>query len=300
MTKIVLVGIYGLIVCIAVISIMLIRQRRYASGSAIDEAQNRDFIDDISQMRRKHLDAQPWNMKYETYVAISTICAIVFAGAGYLYSNLTTGVIGGLVGYLIPEAIVFIQSSAQKQKFEERYARSLRQLSAALKSGMSLHQAIEDVCHSPFIHDDVRKEYQQLSADLKLGVSIQDAFKKFADRVKFADAQDVAIAIAMQAKVGGREGSVIEGIAHNISERIMLRKEVNSMFAGSSMTLYVLDFVPFGIVGFLVLTSNQFLSMYWESFSMFMVFIGLIGMMGIGSIITHGMVNKMKKECGVK
>lgn len=52
------------------------------------------------------------------------------------------------------ELIVRIQASAQQRLFEERYARSLRQLSACLKSGMSLPQAIQ---HRPRrIHRGIR------------------------------------------------------------------------------------------------------------------------------------------------
>lgn len=298
-TRIILICIYIFIFCIALLIIAKIRSRTVFTGSAIDDAQNRDFINDISDFRRKRLAASPWNMQYETYIAIGTVSSIILAIIGYLYSGVPAAVIAAVIGQLVPELIVRVQSASQKQKFEERYARSLRQLSAALKSGMTLPLAIEDVCHSPFVHDDVRKEFQQLSADLKLGVSIQDAFDNFYKRVKFEDAQDVSIAIGMQAKVGGREGAVVETIARNIGDRMMLRKEISSMFAGTSVTVTVLDILPFGVVAFLFLGASDFMSMYLESMSMFMVLIGLLVFMGIGSIVTHNMISKMKRDCGV-
>lgn len=298
--KTVLFGVYALIICAAVFAIIKIRDRHFAAGSSIEEAQNRDFITDISQYKQKKLASQPWNMKYETYTAIGTICAILFSVVGYLFSGMPYCVFGALVGFLVPEAIVRIQAASQKQKFEERYARSLRQLSAGLKSGQSLHQAIEDVCHSPFVHDDIRKEFQQLTADLKLGVSLEDAFHRFADHVGCADAEDVAIAISMQSKVGGQEGAVIETIAKNISDRMMLRKEVNSMFAGSSVTVTILDIVPFAIVLFLIFGASEFMGIYFRSTTMFILFLAMLALMGIGSIVTHSMIQKMKRECGVQ
>ena len=135
---------------------------------------------------------------------------------------------------------------------------------------------------------------------MKLGVSIPDAFEHFAQRVGTADAEDVAIAVKMQMKVGGREGAAIETIAKNISDRMMLRKEINSMFAGSSVTIAVLDVVPFAIIFFLTLGMNQFMGIYFESTEMFLLYIGLLAVMGVGTIVTHSMVGKMKKECGVK
>lgn len=298
--KFLLIGIYVFITCIAILAIDRIRSRHYSSGSVIEETHSTDFIDTLSQRKRKQLEAQPWNMKYETYTAIAAICGVLFAVTGYLYRDIVFGIIAGVIGVLIPEIVVRVQAASQKQRFEERYARSLRQLSAGLKSGMSLHQAIEDVAHSPFVHDDVRVEYQQLSADLKLGIPLQDAFRRFYERVKSGDAEDVAIAVAMQAKTGGREGVVIENIAKNIGDRMMLRKEINSMFAGSNTTIVVLDIVPFATIAFMVFGASEFMHAYFESMGMFLIFVGLLTFMLIGSFVTRAMVSKMRKESGVK
>lgn len=295
--KLILIGIYLFIGCIASIVIMLIRGRRvsYAAG----DRENADIIDKLSGYNRRRLAAKPWNMRYEVYTAIATIAAIVLAVFGYLYRGVTWAVVLGLVGLFVPEIIVKIQSASQKQQFEERFACGLRQLSAAMKSGMSLYQAVEDVSKSPFVHDQIRAEFEQLQSELTLGVSIQDAFDHFADRIASVDARDVAIAIKMQSKVGGREGAVIEGIAKNISDRMMLRKEINSLFSGSKMTILVLDILPFAVVAFLVFGMSDFMQLYFSSVTMLILFIGLLAIMGVGSIVTHAMVNKMRRESGI-
>lgn len=296
MIKIVLLGIYALITCIAILAITYIRKHNVIIP---EEHKDIDFIETLINYKKKSLSEQPWNMNFDTYVSIGTFFGVVLSALFYVTKGLPMGVLAGIVGFLIPELIVKIQSAAQKQKFEERYARSLRQLSAALKSGLSLHQAIEDVCSSPFVHDDIKKEYQQLSAEVKLGIPIQDGFQYFADRVGFADAQDVAIAVGMQTKVGGREGAVIESVAQNISDRMMLRKEINSMFAGSNVTVTVLDVLPLAIVTFLVFGAQTFMHLYFESVGMLLLFGALVGIMIIGSFVTHSMIRKMKRECGV-
>lgn len=298
--KLILLGIYGLIVCIAILAIYQTRNRHDSNNSVIDEKQNKDFIETFIQKKKQSLTEQPWNMKWETYATIGGVCGVLFTVLGYVTKGVGYAFAGGLFGLLLPELIVRLQSATQKKKFEERYARSLRQLSSGLKSGLSLHQAIDDVCHSPFVHDDVKKEFQQLSAELKLGVSIQEAFNHFAERVGFEDAQDVAIAIGMQTKTGGREGAVVETIAKNIGDRMMLRKEVNSMFAGSNVTVSILDILPFAVVAFMVFGASEFMSIYFESTGMFTLFVGLLIFMGVGSVVTRSMIAKLKRECGVK
>ena len=298
--NIIVTGICGIICCLAAIVIICIRSRHVSSGSVIEEAHSRDFIDDFLARREKRLKKNPWNMDLRTYNLIGTVCAILLSVAGYTISGkLLYGVLLAIAGFLCPELIVRLQASAQRSAFEERYARGLRQLASGLKSGLSIHQAIEDVCHSPFVHDSIRREFSQLNTDLKLGISINDAFDRFADRVRCQDAADVAIAIHLQNKVGGREAEVIESVAGNISSRLMLRKEVGSMFAGSRATILALDIIPFVIIVFLMLFAPSYMQPYFQSSAMFMALIGLIAFMGIGSLLIHSMVAKMRRECGI-
>lgn len=296
----ILLGVYGVIVCIAVLVIILIRGKQFSPGSAIDESQNGDIFSAIGNWKKASLAKKPWNMKYETYKAISTICACVFAVIGFvLTGNLLKTAALTMFGVLIPEIIVLFQSNQQKSKFEERYARGLRQLAASLKSGLSIHQAISDVCQSPFVHDDIRHEFQQLDADLKLGIPIKEGFERFAKRVDCVDAKDVAIAIGMQSKVGGREAQVVETIAQNISDRLMLRKEVNSLFAGSNTTILMLDIIPFAVIVLMLLFGQTFMQPYFEDPTLLTVLIFLIVFMAVGTIITRKIVKQMKVEFGL-
>lgn len=298
--NIIVIGVCGVICCLAAIVVICIRSRHVSSGSVIEEAHSQDFIDDFFARREKRLKRNPWNMDLRTYNLIGTVCAILLSVAGYTISGkLLYGFLLAIAGFLCPELIVRLQSSAQRTAFEERYARGLRQLASGLKSGLSIHQAIEDVCRSPFVHDSIRREFSQLSTDLKLGISINDAFDRFADRVRCQDAADVAIAIHLQNKVGGREAEVIESVAGNISSRLMLRKEVGSMFAGSRATILALDIIPFVIIVFLMLFAPSYIQPYFQSSTMLMALIGLIAFMGVGSLVIHSMVAKMRRECGV-
>ena len=298
--KLIVIGLCGFICCIALLVIMWIRRKKVSPGSAIGAAHNEDFITVIANYKRRDLKKNPWNMSFEAYTAIGTVCAVLLAVLAYvLTANIIYSALAGGMGLLIPELIVRIQSSKQKTDFEERYARGLRQLAAGLKSGLSIHQAVEDVSISPFVHDSIRKEFKQLSAELKLSVPIQQAFENFAERVKSPDAKDVSIAIKLQTKVGGREAEVIEGIAGNISARLMLRKEISSMFAGSNATILTMDFLPFAIIAFLFVTTPSYMVPYLTSLPLMVVLIGLLIFMGVGSLVNHKAVSKMKLDCGV-
>ncbi len=67
--------------------------------------------------------------------------------------------------------------SQNKKKFEERYARSLEQLSSSLRAGMSIYQAVEDVANCKFLHENMRKQYAKMSSDLQMGLTIAETFQ---------------------------------------------------------------------------------------------------------------------------
>jgi len=289
----------GIVICIAIIIIIRIRNKPIPFDIQNQE-QDKDFIETFSNRKRRKLAGKPWAMNYKTYKIIATVSSVILGVFAFVcFSNFIYTVVFAAAGFLIPELIIYFQSASQKAEFEERYATSLRQLVACLKSGLSIQQAVSDVCVSPFVHDIVKQEYKQIDSDIKLGITVKEAFERFADRVKSQDARDVAIAITMQAKVGGRDAETIESIAKNISSRIMLRKEITSMFAGSNMTVIAMDFVPFAVVAMMYFFAPTYLAPFFESPTLTMVFFGLIAVMGIGSIATHASVKKMKKECGV-
>lgn len=298
--SIVIAGVIGVIACIAFLIIDRIHTTKKFSNSVLEQTETEDFLDEISKYKQRDLASKPWAMDYRTYKTIATAAAIILAVIAYLITQKVLFVIlFAAIGLLIPEIMIYFQSNKQKTHYEERYATGLRQLVAGLKSGLSIQQSVSDVCVSPFVHDSIKEEFSQIDADLKLGISVQEAFQSFADRVKNKDAEDVAIAVNMQMKVGGREAQVIESIAQNISSRIMLRKEINSLFAGANMTVLAMDIVPFGVVAFMYFVAPNYLSPFFNSPLLTIVFIALLVLMGIGSIVVHRYVNRFRKGCGI-
>lgn len=297
--KQILIGMGGLLLCILTIIISKIHNSNRRS-SLIQEEDDRDVIDKFSNFTQTHLRSRPWAMPYGTYKLLVTTSAIVLgAVAALLTSNLLIVALAASTSLLIPEVIIMVQSSRLKAAYEDRYATGLRELVVALKSGLSVNLAVKSVCKSPFIHDSVREEFQRIDADLELGISLQEAFSAHAARIGTTDAQDVATAVAMQSQTSGREAQCIELIAGSIRDRIALRKEIASLFAGSNATVLAMDIAPIAIIIAMYFMLPGYMTVYFSSSIMLTVFIALIAFMGFGSIAVHRTISKSKKECGV-
>ena len=209
--------------------------------------------------------------------------------------NSVISVLGAAFGVLVPEVILKVLSNVNDSKFDERYARALQQLSSSLKAGMSILESVHDVTECRFIHESIRNRFATMALDMEMGVSVSDAFHRFADLTNSKDARDVAIAIDVQNEVGGHEAEVIEEITANIQRRIMLRKEVKSVFAGTTSMVWIMDGIPILTLIFYLLVNKSALEFFTGSFLHLMILIGIIFCFIAGSALNHYLLNKTIK-----
>jgi len=209
--------------------------------------------------------------------------------------NLSLSLILAPLGLVVPE--VWVRMTAQKQKklFDERYARALRSMASSLRSNQTILQAIDDVCTNTFIHESVREGFRRISSDLKVGISVRKAFNRFAEQCGSKDARDVAAAIAMQHEVGGNEAQVISNISQSINDRIMARKEIKALFADTTVMITVMDIMPVVILIGLYFGAPQYITPYFSSPMMTILFIGLIVVTLVGSFVIRRMARSAKE-----
>ena len=285
---------------IAVAAIMWVRNKKSIIPVKSGEGDERDFLEAIVDGKRQRLTKNPWGMKLSTYITIAVMSSAIGGAICYfLTHNIVTSVVFAMVGMFAPEAIEAFRANREAMKFEERYARSLRQLAASLKAGLSVSQAVTDITESPFIHDSVRHEFMQVDSDLKLGIPVHEAFQRFADRVGTHDSADVATAISMQQQVGGNTSLVVEVIAKDINTRILNRRETKSLFAGTASTITMMDAVPLVIIVLVGISAPQYFEPFFQTLLMTIVFWGLIGVTLVGSVVIRRIVAKMKKDCNI-
>ena len=229
-------------ICIAAIAIINITEKK----SAFVDQNDLDFFTKLYKEKDEMLRLNMPNVSIKTYITLSV--ASPFIIGIFLWLLLPNKLFASLIAMFsifLPDFIIHILVENKRRKYEEKYVRALKAFASALKAGMSIQQAIQDVSNNVFISDDLRESFRQLDADIRVGISIQDAFTSFAEKADNDDARDVACAISMQAAIGGSEGKVIESISKNIEDRLMTRKKIRSIFAATDVMVKVLDVAPF-------------------------------------------------------
>lgn len=284
-----------ILVLIAVLAITFIVIQGIRSQKSLILDSDSDIFDELVDKKKRQINANLGGLSWRNYVLLMVICPIALAGIGFvLLDNKSVCIVLAFVGILIPEIILRITAKQQKKKFEENYAMALRALASGLRSGLTIEQAIDNVGRNPFLEVGIRDGFKQIATDIKFGIPMDEAFQNFANDSESQDAQDVANALSMQAKVGGSEAAVITTIVQNINDRIMMRNEIQALFASTNMLVTVMDFMPIVLVGMLYFGAYDLLEPYFESPSMTMVLVGLLAFSVAGSLIIHKMANSAK------
>lgn len=259
-------------------------------------SKEKDFIDMYIESIEKMIEKAGVSLSIKTYLIILIVAPLITGIIVYFLSqNAVFSVLIGAFGLFTPRGVVALIAYDNQKKFEERYAKSLRQLSASLEAGSSILNAVTEVSACPFLHDTIRKKYAKLSSDLMMGVSVTDAFKSFAEGTNSQDAEDVALAIDVQNAVGGHEADVIRDISNNIYSRIMLRRETKSILTDTTIMVRVFDILPYIIIIGFTMLNKQFLEIYFSNPVYVLVYIGFLVTPLIGSLLNHRTIKKIKK-----
>jgi tight adherence protein B len=265
--------------------------------STITGEREKDLIDKFIDTKTKQLYAIPGAISIKTYTVIMVAAPVILGGAAFMFTqSAVAAVIGLAAGAVAPELIVRLQKSKSDKDFDEKYGRALKQMSSTLRAGMTIQQSVDDICANPFLDDQIKDMFRQISADIKIGIPVAETFKKVSDMRSTIDTRDVTAAVAMQSEVGGSEAEVIELVATNINERIMVRKEIRTLFTTAKITVYAMDFVPPILLIGLIMTGGDLMDFYKKGITGLLVMGAIMLLFFIGSVVSH----KMMKSADVR
>ena len=138
---------------------------------------------------------------------------------------------------------------------QERFADAVGAMSAAVRAGSSLAQAVRYAADEAA--EPARSGLQRLVADIDVGVSLDDAVRNWALREGTADADLVAGALDLHRRTGGDLPGVLEQVGSTIRDRVAVQREVRSLTAQARLSAWILGLLPIGFFAFLWLTARS-------------------------------------------
>lgn len=283
------------------------RMARYAGGVDVQRAvakkekKKKDVVDpfatlssDVADKKfstKVQRDLARANLKLKVseyyYIRVGTALGLGLV-LGVLRDPLS-GVIGLVLGYLVPRIYVSRRIAGRLSAFNKQLADTITLLSNSLRAGSSFLQSVEMVSRET--PPPMGEEMGRVVREVNLGLGMEEALANLVRRIRSDDLDLMVTAIGVQQQVGGNLAEILDTIAFTIRERVRIKGEINTLTAQGRMSGYVVAFLPIGIAVTLNFINPAFMQpLFTQLLGQILLGTGLV-MMAIGFFMIQKIVN---------
>lgn len=200
--------------------------------------------------------------------------------AGIIFYRSILGII-----ILLPYVFFFIRQEKEKlyRQQKERLMLGFRDgiqcILAALEAGYSMENAIEEAIKDLSMmyqeESEIQKEFVFINRQVKNNIPIEKAMEQFAIRSNLEDIKNFAEIIKTAKRTGGDVIKIIRTTTRSMSDKLDVKREIQTLVTAKQFDLTILKGIPFGIILYLGIFSPGFLSpLYHNAFGIvFMSFV---------------------------
>ncbi len=205
------------------------------------------------------IDRAGWQLRASELTAIQVVGAVLgFVSLWALSNSLLLGLVGALVGVVVPRLLLAGARSRRQSKFMEQLPDTLQLLAGTLKAGYGVMQAIDTVVKE--VDDPMSSEFQRALTEARLGLPLEDSLGSMAERVGSDDFRWVVVAMNIQRQVGGNLAELLETVAETLRGREQVRRQITTLSAEGRLSAIILFALPFGLLGYLLLVNPEYLA----------------------------------------
>jgi tight adherence protein B len=187
-----------------------------------------------------------------------SICAATAAGLYLVGGSLWWIPVGAVLGWFGGRTYLRLRRSRRETAFQTQIPETLQLVAGSLQAGFSLGQSLTTVVREGT--EPTASEFSRALTEAKLGASLEDALDGVAERMRCQDLEWVVMAIRVSREVGGNLAEVIQTTVVTMRARAELRGLVRTLSAEGRLSAWVLEALPFGIAGYLLLTKPDYLA----------------------------------------
>lgn len=196
------------------------------------------------------------------------IAAMVMSAMGVglvgiiLGGGLPLGLVGAVVGFLVPRIYVNQAKRGRLKKFDNQLADMLNLMVNGLRAGFSSLQAMEAVSHE--MPAPIADEFRRVVQEIQLSISTEDALDHMLRRIHSDDLDLVITAMNVQREVGGNLAEILDVISFTIRERVRIKGEIQTLTAQGRATAWVISALPIVLLGLLYFINRPYLMQFFN------------------------------------
>jgi tight adherence protein B len=222
-------------------------------------------------------------------LAINACIVAVFIGLGLIALNTFATIVLGLAGLILPTYLIRWLRKRRIRRFEEQMVDSLDQMASALRAGLSMQQAMDNIGKEA--QAPLGQEFQLSLRELKLGVPMDEALVNMADRVGSDDLRLVVTAANICRQLGGNMAEMFENIAMTVRERFRLEGKIRALTAQGKLQGWVVASMPLILGVVLNWMRPDLMQPMLHSWFGYTLIVGVITMEFLGVLMIRKIVN---------
>lgn len=175
-------------------------------------------------------------------VRLNLAAVVALAAAGSAAGGPLCATVAAAGGFFAPALAVRFYRRRRVRRFDAQLAEALQQMAGALRAGLTLQQAVEQVGRDSA--PPLRDEFGLFTREVKLGVGMDAALAGMSERVGSEDLELVAVATSIARQLGGNLGEMLEGIAGTIRERFRLEGKIAALTSQGKLQGMIVAALP--------------------------------------------------------
>jgi len=159
------------------------------------------------------------------------------------------GILAFMVGAKLPQPFLKHLINRRLKTLSGQLVDGLTLMSNALKSGLSINQALSIVVEE--MPDPLSQEFSLILSQNKVGVPLEDAFRNLAERAPLEDIEMFVSSVIILRETGGNLSETFDTISHTIRERNKVEGKISAMTQQGRVQGIIVAMMPF-VLGFLI------------------------------------------------
>jgi tight adherence protein B len=188
----------------------------------------------------------------------------------------------GLIGASLPALYVSHRRGKRLELLERQLPEAADTIARALRAGHAFSGAIEMIGNE--MADPIGGEFRIMFDEINYGVGINDALRNLATRVPIDDLRYFIIAVMIQRESGGNLAEIMINIAELTRERLKLLQKVRVLSAEGRLSAIILEVLPFGVAGLLMIVNPTFLEVLWKDPAGIKISATALALMAVGML----------------
>lgn len=176
---------------------------------------------------------------------------------------------------MMPAGILFFKmkmkdiQDKRRKELAGQFRESIMAVCAALNAGYSVEnsfsEAYRDMIQMYGRESQIAKQYMVIHERLKNNETLERILSDFADDSGIEDIRDFADVFSAAKRSGGDMVKIIKRAAGNISDKIDVKREIDTIMSAKRFEQRIMEIVPFAIIAYLGISSPGFLDTLYHN-----------------------------------